>query len=80
MFMVYRERDQDNLVASLKWVLDALKLRQDGSVAWRLGVCDMMGYFVDDSPEYLKLGDVWQNRCSRDQQALVLEIEPVNNC
>lgn len=79
MFLVYRQRDQDNLIASLKWVLDALKQRQDGKVGWRLGICDTMGYFVDDDPAHLTLGDVWQNRCSRDLQGLVLEIEPVNH-
>ena len=77
MFLVARERDQDNLVTSLKWVLDCLKQRQEGSVGWRLGICDTMGYFVDDSPTYLELGDVWQNKASREMQQLVVEIEPL---
>ena len=58
-FYIGRKRDEDNLVASLKWVLDALKLRQP-SVDWRGGVSTEKGYFLDDDPDHLELAEVKQ--------------------
>ncbi len=51
-------RDEDGLW--LKWVLDTLRQHQTGSLAWRQGVYDQCGYFVDDDPAHLTLGPVTQ--------------------
>lgn len=58
-FRVWALRDEDNLAASLKWVLDALRQRQTGK-DWRDGVYSQCGYIVDDSPEHMTLGAVTQ--------------------
>ncbi|NIR76743.1 MAG: hypothetical protein GWO12_16830 [Gemmatimonadetes bacterium] len=52
-FYVWNKRDEDNLTASLKWTLDALKRDQTGKMHWREGVADMKGYIIDDDPEHL---------------------------
>lgn len=77
MFLVYRLRDEGELSAGLKFVLDALKQRQTGKVAWRQGLFDTLGYFVEDDPAHLELGDVWQNTCGLKLQEIVVEIEPL---
>lgn len=65
-FRLYALRDEDNLVASLKWVFDSLRWAQ-ADVAFRSGVYEGRGYFVDDSPQYMTLGNVTQevNRLNR---------------
>ena len=50
-----RFRDEDNLHASLKWLLDALKQKQKGSLAWRKGLYTSKGYIRDDDPDCIKL-------------------------
>lgn len=70
-----RRRDADNLVGGLKWVLDALKREQRGDVAWRQGVADLCGYFVDDDPGHLRLGRVAQERTEHfDDERLEVEL------
>ena len=60
VFYVKRLRDEDNLTASLKWTLDALKWNQP-SHAWKDGVADEKAYFFDDDPDHLTLGSVTQH-------------------
>jgi hypothetical protein len=54
IFVLEKFRDQDNLVASLKPVLDALKLPRTQQ-AWREGIAELKGYFFDDDPEHMTL-------------------------
>lgn len=74
LFWMRQRRDEDNLNASLKFVLDALRQKQQGAMRWREGLWLPCGYFVDDDPEHMKLGDVWQEVCSKDLECVVLEI------
>ncbi len=76
MFLFCRKpRDEDNLKASLKFVLDALRQKQQGAMRWRHGLYDKCGFFVDDDPIHFTLGEVWQNRCSsRKAEELIVEI------
>ena len=60
VFYVKRKRDEDNLTASLKWTLDALKWNQP-SHAWKRGIGDQRAYFFDDDPDHLTLGSVTQH-------------------
>jgi hypothetical protein len=55
IFALQNRRDHDNLVASLKPVLDALKLPGRSPANWRLGCADEKGYFVDDDPAHMTL-------------------------
>jgi len=48
-------RDEDNLKASVKWLLDALHARQQGKVKWKKGLYTNKAYFVDDSPKHMQL-------------------------
>ena len=59
-FFVHNLRDEDNLEASLKFLIDALRQKQAGSLDWRQGVYYLCGYLVDDDPEHMTLGDVTQ--------------------
>ena len=60
-FRVHNIRDEaDNLPASLKWVLDSLRQKQQGKLNWRQGIYDKCGYFIDDNPRHLIKGDVTQ--------------------
>jgi hypothetical protein len=60
-FRLHNLRDEtDNLPASLKWTLDALRQAQQGSVGWRQGVYDKCGYFLDDDPRHLSTGAITQ--------------------
>jgi hypothetical protein len=52
MFRLRRKLDHDNLVASLKPVLDALKLPK-GVAKWRDGIGEEKGYFTDDDPDHM---------------------------
>ena len=72
-FYVHAKRDPDNLTASLKYVLDALR-QQQSSRAWRQGLGAWRGYFVDDDPAHLELGDVEQ-AVDRKNKRLELTIE-----
>ncbi len=74
-FRVRNLRDDDNLSASLKWVLDALRQRQRGKLHWRQGLYDQRGYFVDDDPTHLILSDVSQ-RIDRKQAGVTLTVTP----
>lgn len=70
--------DADNLVGGLKWVLDGLKQKQHGDIAWRQGVADLCGYFVDDDPGHLRLGRVGQERVEhRTDERLEVQIVAV---
>ena len=53
--------DQDNLFASVKWILDSLVER---------------GQLMDDSPEHLELTVQWQ-RAKRGQGGTTIEVEPL---
>lgn len=57
--------------------MTALRQKQTGAMRWRNGLFDLCGYFVDDDPSHLTLGNVWQNRCSsRKLEELIIEIVP----
>lgn len=58
-FRVHNVRDEDNLKASLKWTLDALRQKQSGK-DWRGGVYSLSGYLIDDDPTHMTLGRVTQ--------------------
>lgn len=73
-FRLLRKRDEDNLAASLKWVLDALKQKQEGDVWWRQGVYDRCGYLLDDGPDHLALASTTQETVGHVKDA-ALEIE-----
>lgn len=73
-FRVHNLRDEDNLTGGLKWVLDALRQNQTGSLEWRQGVYDRCGYFVDDDPKHLSLGSVTQELL-RSDKGVTLTIE-----
>lgn len=75
-------RDEDNLRASLKWTLDALRQVQQGDVRWRwwhgAGVYHECGYFLDDDPAHMTLGRVEQVRVrTKKEERLLLRIEDV---
>lgn len=70
------QRDPDNLTASLKWVFDALRQKQQGGCRWRNGIGELRGYFVDDDPAHLELEGVDQYT-DRRAPRLVLTIEPI---
>lgn len=75
LFNVRNLRDDDNLAASLKLVLDALKLRQR-STRFRGGLYSERGYFVDDDPQHLALEKPAQ-RIDRKAPSLLLTVEPL---
>ena len=73
-FRFHELRDEDNLVGSLKWVLDALRLpRGNESVAWREGLYERKGYFVDDAPRYCTI-EMPTQTIARGRRGLTLEI------
>lgn len=74
-FRLHLLRDDDNLRASLKYVLDALRQRQ-ANPRWRRGIYEDRGYFIDDDPAHLALGDVTQAIDRRDR-GLTLVITPI---
>lgn len=56
-----QRRDEDNLVASLKYVLDALrKPRTRQERDWRRGIHEEKGFFVDDAPAHMTLTTIVQ--------------------
>jgi hypothetical protein len=62
-FYVRNVRDEDNLKASLKWVLDALKQaqkRDEKGRTWRKGLADDKGYFIDDDPAHCRVAEPTQ--------------------
>lgn len=67
-------RDADNLIGSLKWTIDALRQKQ-ANPDWRRGLADRCGYFVDDSPAHMEIGEVVQEKGIG--QRLVLMITPI---
>lgn len=80
-FYVRNIRDHDNLKGSLKWVLDALKLKQKitsyEGLRWRSGIADEKGFFVDDDPKHCIVADPIQNLDRKDPRLeLVIEALP----
>lgn len=75
-FRVHNLRDGDNLKASLKWTLDALRQAQTGK-DWRNGVYSKCGYLVDDNPTHMTLGRVTQE-IDRKNKGVTLTIEYVD--
>ena len=75
-FRLWNLRDEDNLYASLKATLDALKQNQPttDNLKWRHGVCECRGYFWDDSPKHLTLEKPTQ-KIDRKNRGLTLAIE-----
>lgn len=73
-FRVHNLRDADNLKASLKWVLDALRQAQTGK-DWRNGVYSKCGYLIDDDPAHMTLGKVTQE-LDRKNKGVVVTIVP----
>lgn len=50
-FRLHNLRDEDNLTASLKYALDALRCPQKGEdVSWRQGLAERKGYLLNDAP------------------------------
>lgn len=76
-FFVWGERDEDNLTSSLKFVWDALRQKQQirgpNTLAWRQGLAPACGFFIDDNPRHLTLGEVTQT-VDRNEQRLVLTL------
>ena len=60
-FYLWSKQDQDNLVARLKWPLDALTQKH-----W--------GFIKDDSPDVLRFGWMPEQRIDRKNQRLELEL------
>ena len=77
-FVVKRRVDPDNLRAALKFPLDTLKQKQLGSIAWRHGLYDLCGYFVDDDPSHLELGEITQTT-DRANPRVEISIENLDN-
>lgn len=60
-FRVHNLRDPDNLTASLKVVLDALRMPREGEdTSWRSGIAPNKGFFAGDEPGRLELGEISQ--------------------
>lgn len=76
-FYLRNLRDEDNLKGSLKWAMDALTLKQTGSLRWRQGVYDLCGYLVDDSPDCCRIGRPEQE-IDRKNPRLELTITPTD--
>lgn len=73
-FRLHNLRDEDNLTASLKYALDALRIPRKGeSFPWREGLAERKGYFVDDSPEHMVLNKPTQE-VDRSNKGLTLTI------
>ena len=58
IFYTSQEWDEDNLSAGMKFVLDCLKQKQTGKVAWKQGLFMDAGYFIDDDPSHMKLDGI----------------------
>lgn len=71
-FRVHNLRDYDNLDASLKWALDALRQKQTGK-DWRRGLYSQCGYMIDDDPAHMTKGQVTQE-IDRKNKGLTLTI------
>lgn len=70
-FYLRNKRDQDNLKASLKPVLDCLKQVQTGAVKWKGE--DSRAYFVDDDPRRCTVAEPAQH-IDRKRPRLELDI------
>lgn len=76
---LHNERDPDNLVSSLKYTLDSLRLPDEGdNLRYRGGLYESKGYFVDDSPEHMVLDEVTQE-IDRSNRGLTLTIVDLAN-
>lgn len=71
---VYRERDEDGITGSLKWLLDALRQKQRGNLRWREGIADRCGYFIDDDPSHLELVSADQETVGLNEQRVEITI------
>lgn len=71
---LFSVRDTDNAWGSLKWVIDALKLRQKRET-FRHGLYIGRGYFVDDDPAHIGLVPPVQT-IDRGGRGLLLTVTP----
>ena len=77
-FRLHQARDEDNLKASLKYVLDALRLPSPrDKLRWRQGLYLEHGYLVDDSPVHCRIEEPTQE-VDRKNRGLTLIIETVS--
>lgn len=78
-FRLHNLRDEDNLSASLKYVLDALRCPQEGEdVRWRQGLAERKGYLRDDAPPNCAVLRPTQE-IDRDDRGLTLKIIPAES-
>ena len=79
LFRVGQLRDRDNLWASLKPVLDALRLPMKGeSASWRRGLAERKGFFTGDAPGQLDILSVVQTlESDPKKRGLRLVLTPV---
>jgi len=60
-FRLHGLRDEDNLYASLDLICDALRCPREGeTMDWRQGIAVRKGFFVDDNPRDMTLGEITQ--------------------
>ena len=77
-FRLYNLRDEDNLKASLKYVLDALRLPsalevEKEQLGWKSGLFITRGFFKDDNPRDCRIEDPTQE-IDRKNRGLTLTI------
>ena len=73
---VSRGATDEDAHVDAKWVLDALKAKQSGKVAWRGGVAREKGYFIDDSPKHMSLVGIRPVRSDNIEPCVVVKITP----
>lgn len=76
-FRLHQLRDEDNLQASLKWLLDSLRQEQ-ADRKWRRGIFEDRGFFTDDNPACLTIEAVTQE-VDRSNRGVDLEITPARS-
>lgn len=77
LFRLAASRDPDNLYASCKYLLDALRkpcTRQEGQ--WRQGLHEHKGFFLDDSPQHLTLVAVQAVERNAERRGVRVTITP----
>lgn len=77
-FRLYNLRDEDNLKASLKYVLDALRLPSNreiekGQLGFKGGLFLSRGFFLDDNPRECRIEEPTQE-IDRKNRGLTLTI------